>query len=119
MTRDPLHPTTQLIYDTILHEWNTTGRTPTRRGLMRLTGFAHTTITDHLRRLEDAGYIRVQAGVDRGIYLCHEPTPGELKKQVRLLVEELARLGPLAEHRLREMEDAERRSNKVHERIAS
>lgn len=97
MTPAPLHPTSQRIYDAILHEWNTTGRTPTLRGLMCLTGHAHTTITDHLRRLEDAGYIRVQAGVDRGITLCHEPTPGELKAQIRLLVEELARLGPLAE----------------------
>lgn len=113
----PLHPTSQRIYDAIQNEWNATGRMPTRRSLMRLTGHAHTTITDHLCRLEDAGYIRVQAHIDRGIILCQEPTPGQLKAQINALVAELARCQPLAERYRKERQTAEQRNAQFYEKL--
>lgn len=112
-----LLPTTQHIYAIILEQWHTTGRTPTRRALQRLTGYAHTTITDHLRRLESAGYIRVQAHIDRGIILCQEPTPGQLKAQINALVAELARCQPLAERYRKERQTAEQRNAQFYEKL--
>lgn len=63
--------------------YDATGRYPTRRAIARALGIgAHSLVQDDLRKLEKAGHVHLSSGIDRGIVLINEPTPGQLKARI-------------------------------------